>query len=352
MEAFLYRSQPAEIVFGEGAHEQVGGWVERLGCRRALVLSTPGRAESAERLRSMMGNVGAGLFKGAAMHTPVDVTLRALDAVARCQADCLVSLGGGSTTGLCKAIALRTDLPQIVLPTSYAGSEVTNILGQTEEGQKTTLRDDRVLPEVVIYDPKLTLELPLRISVMSGLNAMAHSAEALYAVDRNPVTTLIALEGLRILHQALPALVASPRSMDARSKALYGAWLCGIALGSVSMAFHHKLCHTLGGSFDLPHGDIHAIMLPHTLAFNEQAVPELLAPAAELFGGNLAHGIWDFANSLGAPTQLRQLGLSESSLDYAAELATRNPYTNPREVEFSSLRSLLQRAWEGQHPAG
>lgn len=352
MQPFQYRSQPVDIVFGAETRQQLGEWVGHLGCRRALVLSTPGRTEAAQELGVLLGNAYAGHFNGATMHTPVDVTMRALEAAKQCQADCLVAMGGGSTTGLSKAIALRSGLPQIILPTSYAGSEVTDILGQTEDGAKTTIRDPRVLPEIVIYDPALTLGLPLSFSVVSGLNAMAHAAEALYAVDRNPLTTMIALEALRLFREALPALVASPSSLKARSKALYGAWLAGISLGSVSMALHHKLCHTLGGSFDLPHGEVHAIMLPHTLAYNQKAVPEMLAPAAALFDGDLAQGIWGFAKSLGAPTALHQLGLEEASLDLAAERAIRNPYATPRAVEFSSLRRMLQRAWEGLPPKG
>lgn len=352
MESFTFASQPGHVVFGEGSRKQAWQWVDRLCCRRALVLSTPDQAKEADALRASLGSRAVGLFSGAAMHTPVGVTVRALDETARLDADCLVSLGGGSTTGLSKAIALRTDLPQIVIPTTYAGSEVTDILGQTEGRQKTTLRDPRVLPEVIIYDPALTLHLPVSISVVSGLNAMAHAAEALYASDRNPVTTMISLEGLRALSEALPALVADPMSMRARSGALYGAWLCGKALGSVAMAFHHKLCHTLGGSFDLPHAETHAIMLPHTLAFNAQAVPDLLAPMAALFGGDLARGMWTFAKTLGAPTALRDIGLTEASLDNAAKLATRDPYANPRDVETGAVRALLQRAWEGRAPIG
>jgi maleylacetate reductase len=285
------------------------------------------------------------------MHTPVEVTERALAAVRAAGADCLVALGGGSTTGLGKALALRTDLPQIVIPTTYAGSEVTDILGQTEAGRKTTLRDARVLPEVVLYDPELTLGLPVGMSVTSGLNAMAHAAEGLYAQDRNPVATLMAVEALRALKSALPAIVAEPRDTDARADALYGAWLCGTVLGNVGMALHHKICHVLGGSFDTPHAGTHAIMLPHTVAYNSVAVPELLAPVGEIFGGAPGAGLWDFAASIGAPLALHDLGLLAADLDRAAELATANAYWNPRPLDRGGIRSLLQDAWEGRRPS-
>lgn len=350
IEPFTYASRPATVVFGEGSSRQVGTWLERLGLRRALVLSTPQQRQDAVSLAAELHDRTVGTFSEAAMHTPVSVTERALAEVSRLGADCVVSLGGGSTTGLGKAIALRTDLPQIVVPTTYAGSEVTDILGQTDGGEKTTIRDPKVVPEVVIYDPSLTLGLPVPMSVTSGLNAMAHAAEGLYAADRNPVASLMALEGLRAMKDGLPRVVAAPRDIAARAEALYGAWLCGTVLGSVAMALHHKLCHTLGGSFDTPHAETHAIMLPHTIAFNEQAVPELLAPAASLFGGRLGAGLWDFARSLGAPMALRDLGLSAADLDRAAEIATRNPYQNPRQIDRRAIRGLLQEAWEGLRP--
>ncbi|MBO6717316.1 MAG: maleylacetate reductase [Rhizobiaceae bacterium] len=347
---FTYRSRASLVDFGEGSIARVGDWLDRLGCKAAMILSTPQQADDANALAGRLGDRAVGVFTGATMHTPVVVTEKAVAEAGRLGADSVVSLGGGSTTGLGKAIALRTGLKQVVVPTTYAGSEVTDILGQTEGGKKTTIRDEKVVPEVVIYDPQLTLGLPVGMSVTSGLNAMAHAAEGLYASDRNPVTSLLALEGLRALKTALPAIVASPRDPDARGKALYGAWMCGIVLGSVAMALHHKLCHTLGGSFDTPHAETHAIMLPHTVHFNEQAVPDLLAPAAALFGGSAGGGLWDFAKSIGAPLALGDLGLAEHDLDSAAEMATANPYENPRAIDRSSIRDLLQRAWEGARP--
>jgi maleylacetate reductase len=347
---FIYRSRPSTIVFGSGSSANVGEWIDKAGCGAALVLSTPQQEDQARGLAERIGKRAVGVFAGAAMHTPVNVTEAAVAEAVRLKADCVVSLGGGSTTGLGKAIALRTDLPQIVVPTTYAGSEVTDILGQTEGGRKTTIRSEKVVPEVVIYDPDLTLGLPVGMSVTSGLNAMAHAAEGLYASDRNPVTSLLAVEGLRALRDGLPRIVAAPRDPSARSDALYGAWLCGIVLGSVAMALHHKLCHTLGGSFDTPHAETHAILLPHTIHFNEAAVPDLLSPAADLFGGSAGAGLWDFARSIGAPLALRDLGLSEADIDRAADLAAANPYENPRPIDARSIRGLLRRAWEGARP--
>ena len=347
---FTFQGSAAHIVFGEGKSHEAGAWVETLGCSRALVLSTPQQRADAEALAERLGPLASGVFAGAVMHTPIEVTAKAMEAVNQSGADCVVSLGGGSTTGLGKAIAYRTDLPQVVIPTTYAGSEVTPILGQTEGGRKTTVRHASILPEVVIYDPELTLGLPVGMSVTSALNAMAHAVEALYAQDRNPISSLMAKEGLSAFKTSLPTIIATPRDREARAEALYGAWLSGTVLGAVGMALHHKICHTLGGTFDTPHAETHAIMLPHTAAYNAAAVPELLEPVARTFGGSVGGGLWDFAKSLGAPLALKDLGLSEADLDRTATIATENPYWNPRPIDRQSIRALLQDAWEGNRP--
>lgn len=348
--AFIYNANPARIVFGVGTMSKVAEELKATGASRALVLSTPFQKAEADRLAMSLGDLTAGVFPGAAMHTPVEVTLQALAAYERAGADCVVSLGGGSTIGLGKAIAYRNGATQIVVATTYAGSEVTPILGQTENGIKTTVRDASVLPEVVIYDPQLTLSLPVALSVTSGLNAMAHAIEGLYAKDRNPVTSLMAIEGIRALRDALPQIVASPNDIAARSGALYGSWLCGTVLGAVGMSLHHKLCHTLGGSFNLPHAETHAILIPHTAAYNDKAAGDALRPAAALFSEDLGAGLYDFEKALGAPLALKDLGLPESALDRAADLAVKNPYWNPRPVEREGVRALLQEAWLGSRP--
>jgi len=348
---FTYPIHPGRILFGTGTLGSVVGEITRLGASRALVLSTPFQRADALSLAERLGPLAAGVFSDAAMHTPVDVTERAMTAFAGVRADCIVALGGGSTIGLGKAIAYRNDAPQVVIPTTYAGSEVTPILGQTENGLKTTVRDAKVLPEVVIYDPDLTLGLPVATSVASGLNAMAHAVEAVYARDRNPVSSMLAVEGVRALRDALPAIVAGPRNAEARGEALYGSWLCGTVLGTVGMSLHHKLCHTLGGTFNLPHAETHAVVLPHAAAYNADAAGDALRPLADLFGGDLGPGLYDFSRALGAPLALKDLGLQVAQLDLAADLAARNPYWNPRPVERDAIRDLLQRAWEGTRPA-
>ncbi len=350
-EEFSARSAAVRVRFGAGVRRQVAEELDLLGTRRALILTTPQQAALADEFAGYCGDRAVGRFIGATMHTPVDVSEEATALALALKADCVLAVGGGSTTGLGKAIALRTDLPQIVVPTTYAGSEATGILGQTEGGVKTTLTSPKVQPEVILYDAELVASLPVGMTVTSALNAMAHAAEGLYARDRSPLSSLMAVEGLRAFRDSLPRVIAAPTDPAARGETLYGAWLCGTVLGQVGMALHHKLCHTLGGSFDLPHAETHAIVLPHAIAFNAVAVPELLAPVADLFGGGPGLGLWQFAKESGAPMALRDLGLKEADLDRAADLATANPYWNPRPVTRDAIRRLLQAAWAGEEPA-
>src|SRR5579862_1454089 len=310
MRAFIYSALPVRVIFGRGTVSQVADEVRRLGLNRALVLSTPPQADQAANLSTELGQLSAGVFTLATMHTPVDITEQALQVTQQRNVDCLIALGGGSTTGLSKALALRTDLPQIAVPTTYAGSEATPILGQLERGQKTTLRDLKVLPEVIIYDIDLTLTLPAALSVTSGINAMAHAAEALYSSDANPVTTQLALNGFSALVGALPKIICDPTDGEARSDALYGAWACGTCLGSVGMALHHKLCHVVAGSFDLPHAETHTVVLPHVVSFNARAVSDVLAPIGEiLHSAAPGQGLYDFAKRIGAPIALKDIGM-------------------------------------------
>jgi len=351
--AFTATFPAVRVRFGAGLRHHVDDEMAVLGLTRALVLTTPQQADTGAEFAQRLGQRAVGMFAKAAMHTPVAISDEAAALALALGADCVVAVGGGSTTGLGKAIALRTDLPQIVVPTTYAGSEATGILGQTENGRKTTITTPKVQPEVIIYDPELVRSLPVGMTVTSALNAMAHAAEALYAQNRSPVSTLLALEGLRAFHDALPRVLANPDDLSARGETLYGAWLCGTVLGTVGMALHHKLCHTLGGSFDLPHAETHAVILPHAIAYNEAATADLLAPVAQIFGGKTAgQALYDFAVAMNAPLALRDLGLAHADLDRAADIATQNPYWNPRPVEKDALRHLLQAAWAGHPPQG
>lgn len=349
---FVFPGLATRVVFGHGTLAQVPDEVARLGHSRALVLSTPHQRAEAQALADLLGDKAAGVFAGAAMHTPVEVTEQAVAAFRSARADCVVSLGGGSTTGLGKAIAVRTGADQLVIPTTYAGSEMTDILGETAGGEKITRRDPAIRPEVVVYDVDLTLTLPVALTVTSALNAIAHAMEGFYAPDRHPITEALSRDAMVAFRDALPVLIEDPANGEARARALYAAWGCSVTLGHVTMALHHKLAHVLGGSFGLPHAETHAVLLPHTTAYNEAAVGGLLAPIADTFGhGSAGAGLWHFAKAVNAPLRLADLGMTEADLDRAAEIATRNPYANPRPVSRDGIRQLLQQAWEGQCPA-
>ncbi|HWK84438.1 MAG TPA: maleylacetate reductase [Caldimonas sp.] len=359
MTPFTYTAQPSRVVFGAGALQHLGREIEALGARRALVLSTPEQAESARRVAALLGARAAGIYAEARMHVPIETARAAREEARRLGADCAVAIGGGSTIGLGKAIALEASLeagfPILAIPTTYAGSEMTPIYGLTEGGVKKTGRDLRVLPKTVIYDPELTLTLPLGLTLTSALNAIAHAAEGLYAHDGNPVLALMAEEGIRAAAAALPRLAANPGDIEARGGTLYAAWLCGTVLGNVSMGLHHKLCHTLGGTFNLPHAEVHTVILPHALAYNAAAAPEAMqrvARALGVAGGPLAaaSGVYNLAREHGAPIALRDIGMPADGLDRAADLAVQTPYPNPRPLDRSSIRELLQHAFDGKRP--
>lgn len=356
MRAFVYNGQPSRVVFGRGALEKLGAEIERLGAKRALVLSTPEQRASAEDVSRRLGARSAGVYDKAVMHVPIE-TAEAARAVAKeLNADCCVAVGGGSTIGLGKAIALTSELPILAIPTTFAGSEMTPIYGITAQGQKKTGRDARVLPKTVIYDPQLTMTLPAKIAGPSGMNAIAHCVEALYAEDANPITSLMAEEGIRALARSLPKVVSDPADLEARAEALYGAWLAGACLGNVGMAIHHKLCHTLGGSYNLPHAETHTVILPHAVQYNRDAAKDAMARISRALDGNgaanadAAGGLYDLARKIGAPLALKDIGMKADALDDAARLATQNPYYNPRPIEYAAIRQLLQNAWEGRRP--
>ncbi len=351
MLSFVYQSVPSRVIFGVGCLDKLPEEIEKLGASKALVLSTPEQRQSGLEMVARLGPRAAGLFDRAVMHVPIETAQAAREEAQRLGADCCVAVGGGSTTGLAKAIALVSTLPILAVPTTYAGSEMTPIWGITEGGRKTTGRDMRVLPKTVLYDPCLTVTMPAMLSATSGMNSIAHCVEALYAQETNPIISLMAEEGIRAFAQSLPVVVKEPGNLEARSQALYAAWLGGIALGTVGMALHHKLCHTLGGTYNLPHAETHTVVLPHAVAYNTPAAPEAMSRIARALGTHsAAEGLYDLAASLGAPTSLAALGMKPGDLDRAADIAVQNPYYNPRPITRDGIRALLENAFEGCRP--
>ena len=351
MLSFAYEVLPSRVLFGVGCLDQLPEEIERLGATRALVLCTPEQRKEGQQIVDRLGSHAVGLFDKAVMHVPIEIAGQARERARALGADCCVAVGGGSTTGLAKAIALVSTLPILAIPTTYAGSEMTPIWGLTESGLKKTGRDPRVLPKTVLYEPTLTVSMPPMLSATSGMNSIAHCVEALYSKDANPIVSMIAEEGIRALAAGLPVVVKEPANLEARSNALYGAWLGGMALGAVGMALHHKLCHTLGGSFNLPHAETHTVVLPHATAYTASAAPAAMSRIARALGATAAaQGLYDLAASLGAPTSLAALGLKAEDLDRAADIAVQNPYYNPRPITREGVRALLQDAFEGRRP--
>jgi maleylacetate reductase len=344
----VYQAQPVRVVFGAGSLAQLGPEVQRLGAKRVLMLSTPRRAQM---VRDAARDLPlAGIFAEAQMHTPLELAEKARARAAELGADCCVAVGGGSTIGFAKAIALTSSLPVIAVPTTYAGSEMTTIWGVSQGGAKKTGRDPRVAPKTVIYDPNVTLGLPSATSAASGMNAMAHCVEALYAHDGNPVVSLVAEEGIRALASALPKVVSDGKDLQARTEALYGAWLAGMSIATTSIALHHKLCHVLGG-LGLPHAETHSIVLPHAMRYNAQAAHEAMGRVARAIGAaDAPAGVWDIQQALGIPMRLADIGMKEGDLERAARIAVEAPYPNPRKVEYAPVLELLRNAWQGHRP--
>lgn len=349
---FTYQAFAARIVFGPGKASEIAAEANRLGATSVLVISTGSQGSVADSAVDSLGKNFGARIDGAVMHVPRENVTSALALMEKHGCDCVVAIGGGSSIGLAKGIALETNLPIIAVPSTYAGSEMTDIWGISEGEGKVTGRDQRVVPKCVIYDPDLTRDLPARIAGPSGINAMAHSVEALYAQNRNPVLSMIAEEGIRAMAAGLPAVCDGSADDDARGQAVYGAFMCGLALATATMGIHHKLCHVIGGTFQLPHAETHTIILPHATHYNRDAAPEAMAAIARaLRSDSAAGGLFDLATRVGASTALRDLGLDEENLDRAADIATESPYYNPQPVDRGGVRALLDDAFHGRRPA-
>jgi maleylacetate reductase len=337
----------ARVVFGSGAVARLADEIASLGLSRVLVVCTPRRRALAERLTAELGNRACGIFAEAQEHVPDDVAVAARRALDHAGADGVLALGGGSAIGVAKSTALGGDVRIVAVPTTYSGSEMTELWGVTRGGEKVTGKDARVRPTLVVYDPELTLDLPAQASTTSGFNALAHCVEALYAKNADPLAQLAAERGARALAQSLPILASNPRDLEAREAALLGAYLGGVSL-SAGIGLHHKLCHVLGGAFGLPHAATHAVLLPHVVAFNADAAPEAMQRLALALGASDAIvGVVDLLVRSRCPQSLAELGFSPGDVDRAADLAVAHGVENPRPVSREAVRELLARALAG-----
>jgi maleylacetate reductase len=348
---FVYDVPASRVVFGVGRIRQVPDEVELLGAERVLLIAGGREKKYADELAVALGSRLVDRIGEVVMHVPAALAAAAHEQTEQSRADLLVCLGGGSAIGLAKAVALRTRLPILAVPTTYAGSEMTPIWGVTDGGRKTTGRDRTVLPATVVYDPALTTSLPADISAASGMNALAHLVEGLYAPDASPVTAVLAEEGIRALADALPRVVVAPGDLDARSCALYGAWLAGWVLGTAGMGLHHKICHVLGGAYNLPHAGTHSAVLPFVTAYNAPAAPAAMVRAARALGAqDPARALWKLAERIGAPTSLAQVGLDSGRIPEAARLVVETSPVNPRPVDRAAVDELLRAAYVGRLP--
>jgi len=364
---FVYEALPGRVVFGVGRVAEVGDEAARLGAERVFLVHDQNAKAIADDVAAQLGARLAGRWDEVVQHVPVELAERARAAVTASQAEAVVCVGGGSSTGLAKAIALSHGLPILAVPTTYAGSEMTPIYGLTgtdaptsggvierqHDRSKQTGKSLQVLPKVVVYDPELTLGLPPQVTGPSACNALAHSVEALYAPGHNPVVSALALEGVRAIHRSLPTVMHDPSDLDGRSDLLYGAYLSGVALGATATGLHHKLCHVLGGTFNLVHADTHSVVLPHAVALNAPALPEEMGRLADALGApgeDPAGALWDLAVASDVPTSLATLGLAADDLPEAAERAVHEITVNPVPVDADVLLALLRRAHAGTRP--
>jgi maleylacetate reductase len=354
---FAYDALPGRVVFGSGASRgELVRETDRLGVERVLIIATSQERELAEDLADPLGEHVADVFTGVRPHVPLEVAEEAREAAREAGADCLLSVGGGSTTGTAKAIALETGLPIIAIPTTYAGSEMTPVWGLTEGERKTTGTSRDVLPRIVVYDPELTFSLPPHISGPSAMNAMAHCVEAFWAPGANPISSLVAEEGIGALSRGVLTVVEEPDNAEGRSETLYGSFLAGAAFAVAGSGLHHKICHVLGGAYDLPHADMHTVVLPHAVAFNEPAMPEISRRVERALNetsdvGGAATGLYDLAEKIGAPKALKDIGMREEDLDDAVSLVLEKAFDdNPRPVNEAGVRSILHNAYEGLRP--
>lgn len=341
---FAYSTHEVRVVFGAGSLATLPAELDRCGMEKVMLLTTPGRALERDIVASLMGERVAGEYSGARLHVPVEVVRNAREALDRMRPGSLLAFGGGSAIGLGKALAHETKLPLAAIATTYSGSEMTAIWGNSDGLMKRTFRNAEVAPRLVLYDPDLTYGLPRAVSAASGMNAIAHCVEAEYAPESGPVTSFFAMDGLKRLAASLPVVVGSPGDRDARSEALFGAHLAGRALDMTSMGLEHKLAHILGGSFGLNHGEAHAALVPWVTAYNAPAAPEAMKRIAAALGvADAAEGLADLSRRLRIRT-LGGQGFTADGIPRTAELATSMTFPNPRPVDAEGVRWILERA--------
>jgi len=336
------------VLFGAGqAVEHTISAVEGLGARRVLLIAGGSASAVAAAIEARVPV--AGRIHDIVQHVPVEAGRAAVELAGSVSADAVIAIGGGSAIGLAKLVARETGLPIVAVPTTFAGSEATNVWGQVEGERKTTGVDDRVLPRVIVYDAMLSVSLPASLAMASGLNAVAHAVDGFWAPRADPINAALGAEGIRVLIPGLRALAAGPDDLAAREQTLYGAYLAAVAFASAGSGLHHKICHVLGGAYGLSHAELHAIVLPYVVAFNAPAAPAAATRiSAALGGGDPAAGLHALRRELGVVGSLAELGLAEADIPVAAGLALAAvPASNPRPVTLEDVEGIIRAAWAG-----
>ena len=350
---FTYSGLPYRVLHGPGCVAALGDELDRVGARRAMFCCTSRRRAAIEALADRTGDRIAGICDKARIFVPRDAVETGRKAATDLGADCLISYGGGSSVGLAKAIALELDIPIISIATTYSGSETTALQGIVgRDGVRTNYRSMRMLPKCLIYDAELTVALPLDISIPSGFNAISHAISSFLGESANPVAELFAEAGIAAMSSALAEISEDPANIDARGRALYGSWLCGLTVMSAGTTIHHKIVHVLGTGYGLPHGPTHAVVLPHSTAYNRDAAPEAMRRIARALGGaDPSDALFRLLERSGAATSLKDLGLPCLTLDEVADKIMIDRYFNRRTYERDAIRALLDDAWHGRPPA-
>lgn len=346
---FVYKSDQIRVLFGRGAAKQLADEAERHDMARVMLLCSHGRGALAREIAAPLGPRVVGVSETVRPGMPVAAFDEIVADLKRFDADGFVCVGGGSPVGLAKAVAAATKIPFIAVVTTYSGSEMAARWYLGTGGGERSGQSKHALPASAIYDPALTLALPFKTSAASAMNAMAHAVESLYAPDANPIVLTLAEEAARRLAAALPRLKADPKDIDARTDALYGAWLAAAFRASIGLS--HTIAQRVRQNFATEHAATHAAVLPYAAAFNLVAAPAARERLARALGASdPARALYDVNVACGLATGLKELGLREADIHRAAEIVSQRKFPGPRPVTPADIENVVRQAFAGAPP--